>query len=346
MQNREKLIYFDYFRGIAILLVIASHTFGNWQIDEKWEIAIGGLISGATALFVFISGFFFQYVFIENFQYKKFIVKKAKAILIPYLSLSLTYLTYVLLTKGTFTNVFNFEMSSFYLGVMKLVTGDILVAYWYIPFIILVFILSPLFVKFARSNIYLMLSITILFFIIAGLIHRSVHNINIIQNLIYFTAYYLLGIVYAKYMSRFDYFLLKYKYFIFLLFTTFLLYATLESRVSNLYKDDLFEITRFDYAILIKILTIFIILIFTKNISKYKISILSYFAKISFGLFFLHGITLSVYGKFGLDSFDFLKTKTIADFILNFLIVLILTILLVEITKLILKKKSVYLIGY
>ncbi len=65
-----RINYFDYFRGIAILLIVAGHCLAPWYINTMPEMVIANLIKGGTALFVFISGFFFITYFILNFNLK------------------------------------------------------------------------------------------------------------------------------------------------------------------------------------------------------------------------------------------------------------------------------------
>jgi len=53
-----RLVSFDYFRGVAILFIVAGHSYGPWGINTLPEKILSNLITGGTALFVFISGFF------------------------------------------------------------------------------------------------------------------------------------------------------------------------------------------------------------------------------------------------------------------------------------------------
>jgi peptidoglycan/LPS O-acetylase OafA/YrhL len=54
-----RLNYFDYFRAIAIIIIVAGHSFSLWVIDTLPEKVLANIITGGTSLFVFISGFFF-----------------------------------------------------------------------------------------------------------------------------------------------------------------------------------------------------------------------------------------------------------------------------------------------
>ena len=70
--KREMLNYINVFRGLAILLIVAGHTMqfgtkGTWINDTAFEILTGG-----TALFIFISGFLFQHLS-DKFEYKTYL---------------------------------------------------------------------------------------------------------------------------------------------------------------------------------------------------------------------------------------------------------------------------------
>jgi len=53
-----------------------------------------------TALFVFISGFLFHHIFYSRFNYRAFISRKIKDVLVPYLVLSTPYVIYIVFFKG------------------------------------------------------------------------------------------------------------------------------------------------------------------------------------------------------------------------------------------------------
>jgi len=67
---------FEYFRAVAIVLIVIGHTYdiSGWQIDSFGDRVLANLISGGTSLFVFISGFLFHHVFYPKFVYRKLMV--------------------------------------------------------------------------------------------------------------------------------------------------------------------------------------------------------------------------------------------------------------------------------
>ena len=72
-----------------------------------------------------------------------------------------------------------------------LLTGNIIVAYWYVPMAILLFLLSPLVNKVIKSETILIVTLALL--PISLIIHRPINNLNAIHSLIYFFPVYLLG---------------------------------------------------------------------------------------------------------------------------------------------------------
>src|SRR5688500_3902031 len=94
---REHVAYIEYFRALAILLIICGHTYAvSWThfVDEDpqtrvtWLNVIPALITGGTGYFVFISGFLYRQVFYGRTPYGEFMRKKALYVGLPYLVLA------------------------------------------------------------------------------------------------------------------------------------------------------------------------------------------------------------------------------------------------------------------
>jgi fucose 4-O-acetylase-like acetyltransferase len=71
---------------------VAGHSYNNWNREATSELLVASIITGGTALFVFISGFFFHNTFYPKFQFKNFLAKKAANIFIPYLLMTTIFL--------------------------------------------------------------------------------------------------------------------------------------------------------------------------------------------------------------------------------------------------------------
>lgn len=141
----------NYFRGVAILLIVAGHSYAFWHIDTVGEKILANLIKGGSALFVFISGFLFHHLNARQFDHARFISQKIKYVLGPYLILSLAGL--LLFTAQPGTSDGNQALAASWaagwaeylaLAARRLWTGELFRGYWYVTFIRIIFFLAPL----------------------------------------------------------------------------------------------------------------------------------------------------------------------------------------------------------
>jgi peptidoglycan/LPS O-acetylase OafA/YrhL len=194
---KQRYLEFDYLRGIAILVIILGHAVVN--VDRTLPLALLNLIAGGSALFVFISGFFFHSVFYRRFDYVGFMRKKVQNVFYPFLVISLVALLPMVLAwlaKPGMTVAKFFE--NIYWQVND---GYILYPHWYIPFIMTLFALSPLYLLFIRASLAARIILLLEFALMAMLVHRPLGNANVLQSLIYFTPYYLAGILYSMHFA-------------------------------------------------------------------------------------------------------------------------------------------------
>lgn len=193
-RQKERLVEFDYLRGLAIVMIVLGHSI--FLAQPVFPLLLENLLRGGTGLFVFISGFFFHRVFYARFDYKKFISKKTSALLFPFFTISLVALA--IRTIGWWQDGLDWQqnlLNTWY----TISNGYVLYPHWYIPFILLTFLCSPLHIAYIRTHLPMKIVVLILFAFIAVLMHRPESNSNFLQSLIYFTPYYLLGIVFSQY---------------------------------------------------------------------------------------------------------------------------------------------------
>lgn len=201
--NRSYIYFLHHFRLAAAILVVASHCY-----DISWGSHLGApssydflinLLSGATALFVFISGFFFHYVSSRNFDFDAFLTARIRRLLIPYLAISmgLAITEYLIVApEGLPLWVFLVRIVS------ALFMGSAGPAMWFIPFIFIFYILSPVFLKFSREKMETKVVLLFGSLLLGLMINRSADNADKIQNAGYFLFYYLFGILFSTYMDR------------------------------------------------------------------------------------------------------------------------------------------------
>lgn len=195
--RRERIAEFDYLRGMAIAMIVLGHSI--FLAQPVFPALLENILRGGTGLFVFISGFFFHRVFYARFDYTQFIAKKASALLIPFLIISV----FALLIRmfGWWQDGLNWQ-ENLLNAWHTLRNGYILYPHWYIPFIFLTFLCSPLHLLYIRAHLSMQIIVFAVFSLIALLIHRPQSNSNFLQSLIYFTPYYLLGILFSQYAPQ------------------------------------------------------------------------------------------------------------------------------------------------
>lgn len=340
----------SYFRAIAITIIVAGHFYPVLGINHESFLnrALINLITGGTALFVFISGFLFHHVFIRTYKFDFFIIKKIKNIFIPYFILGIIPVFYLVWTGANYYGdyfladgegilaSFIFPASKYYL------TGRFLTAYWYIPFIILVFLMSPAHVKYAKLNLSLQLVIIVSLSVVSILIHRPIGNLLPFQNLIYFTPIYLIGItvsihkdyVYKKLQDK--------EYYLLVITISLAVIQALLGYTGNYHKSIL-TYAGVDIMYFQKIVMCFFFLIWLKKYDNLEVRTLNLLASTSFAIFFIHPLIISIIYKFqvsflGYDSFIFLVLIT--------LLVLFLCVIFSLTLKYLIPKHSRYIIGY
>lgn len=346
----------NYFRGIAIIFIVFGHCL--YLADFEYNSIIGttifNLTKGGTAFFVFISGFLFHHIFYKKFDYKKFVIKKTKYVLVPYLVLS-TLPIIVLLIKVCIDGIFplntfwqrhedllSFPIFRHYLtGV-----GESFFGYWYIPFIMIVFAMSPVFIRFIKLRLKTQILITIVLLIISVFLHRGLFQnvFSVFQNVLYYTPIYLIGII-ASEKKEIIYSKFKGKefYLLFLLLVIALFQAYIGK--SGDYFKEPFSYNGINLMIFQKILFCFFFMIFLNRFENYKLKLFNIMAENSFGIFFIHGIVIAALLKIK-TKFDFSFTSN--SFIIYCSVAILVFFLSMVVTlfvKRIFPKYSRYLIG-
>lgn len=82
--SHKRLLYIDYFRAFAILIIIASHSFIFKEGESSMPAWFYFLFKGGTWFFVWIAGYLFQYLS-PKFKTDIFYKKKLSNVILPYL---------------------------------------------------------------------------------------------------------------------------------------------------------------------------------------------------------------------------------------------------------------------
>lgn len=193
---KPKKQYFDsinYLRGFAILMIVWCHFRGiimghggakfdgfAWWIFNDFYCSI---LDGATSMFVFISGFLFHKIFYaRGFEYRRFMISKVKKVFLPYFLIATCFLMWRVYSGHGSLSDPNFV----YFGAYEYL------AFWYVPFIMVMFAIAPLHIKFIecpeRARV-IILGVSLIFSMLLGR-----HNQNPFVSVLFWNSVYLFGI--------------------------------------------------------------------------------------------------------------------------------------------------------
>lgn len=361
--TRKFLNSINYFRGIAIILIVMTHSYGvaHWNVHHNastFEKLFYSFNLNGSVFFVFISGYLYNHIFYPNFNYQKFLIKKAKFVLVPYLICSILPIIYTLFDRQNEWPL-NFVFVNGGRGFLPdglidkpllaagwfLITGRAVYAYWFIPMIIIVFAISPLInylIKFKHlpKAILLLLPISMI-------IHRPVHNVNPLHSLVYFLPVYLLGIYSSINRQKILAYLNNYQSKLLLLGSAIalLFIQVFALNASGNFNKSFFSITIPDVNIIQKILLCFLFISVLDRLEKTDLKTLKKTAETSFAIYFIHPFWIRpltrLPDRLGLGFQGNFFTLLVATFVM-----VICSIAVAQTIKLIFQKNSRYIIGW
>lgn len=338
-----RLHYFDNLRAIAITLIIAGHSYGSWNQDTFFEFAFANAVTGATALFVFISGFFYREYFYKKLKYSDFLWKKFIGIGVPYLCLSCAFMAIIYMLNDNIAfpiklpDGSDFPSSAAF--VANIFTGQHLLAYWYIPFVLLLFTISPLVNIYIKRTLIVKLIVLLGMFVGAAIIHRPSLNISFVHSLLYFLPFYLLGVIYAENSKVLNSWLEEHTLLYFCVWICLVLLMTYFDQHGNAHKFNAWRYVSFDWMVPQKIALIIFLIGILKTFYNREIVYLRKISSISFGLFFIHPWVIFAIGLTKLSDYFSELWGGI------FLLVMSLSIVIVILIQKLICPKSRYLIG-
>lgn len=301
-----------HFRAISIVLIIAGHCIYSTglKLDSLAEYSVANLVLGATSFFVFISGFLFHQVFYPKFRYKKFMLKKAGYVFLPYLILGMLPIYYHLSQNSNwFSGYFlpdgNGMVNEYLIPITKYyVSGRFVNAYWYIPFILAVFALSPLHIKYISLNFKTQLSLIVVFSMISIFLHRPVSNLIVWQSVLYFTPIYLIGISASMHREYIYQLLRGREWYLLGLAVLFAAYQAKLGHLSNYHKSP-FHYAGIDLMYFQKVMLCLFFMCVLNRYETFNSKLIDIIATTSFAAFFIHPLILFYAPRLGIRFMQF-----------------------------------------
>lgn len=317
--------YFDFLRGIAILMVVGIHTFNADGAGLIFDIKvlIRQLLNCAVPIFLAISGYFLS-IKHKTKEYKLFLYKQIPKVYVPCIIWSLPYFILFILNGGNILK-----------GVLMLLVCGYSI-YYFIALIMQYYILLPVLEKVNGGGGLLVASIVSIVTIGSLTYISSIQGLNI--PLILFAGpfpvwivFFVLGIRLGK-INR-DY---NITVWIFVIIIGILLSYIESSILYSIHNKGLgIKISSFIYAFAI-IMTLFSTKLETKYKHKGIAKTISYVGSISFGMYLIHCFFIS-----------FLR-YLYPDFcwILLFCLTTLLTVLTIYIARKIMPSSILKLLGF
>lgn len=341
-------------RAIAIVLIVGAHCYGiaDYAPTDFLSRLLFNLTSGGTIVFVFISGFLFHHVFFLKNRINIFFKLRASRLLIPYLILSVAPILYRIYFEPDFwSDYISPEKSGalydyIFPYLLFLVSGDHLVAYWYIPFAITLFLCYPFhtaFIRMKRGPQLLLIAITVL---IALVVQRPLpKSLLFIQSLVYLMPVYLIGIYCSVHKERiYDYFRNK-EAILLIAFVGVILVQSYLGVIGNTHKA-FFTYEGIDTILPQKVLLCLFLMVWLHRFEDYSNKWINLLANTSFAIYFLHGYVLRalfiIKNQMGIERFS----NPLLVFVLSLIILIAVSIVLALILKRIFKGNSRYISGY
>lgn len=188
---RERIIYYDILRGIAIIAVVLINTL-NVEINNmvSWTaVLIRQSINFAVPLFIALSGYFMaDKVFNSEFTHKMFLKKQILRVYLPYLIWSLPYIFLALY----------FKADTILSSLFKLLTFQTSGIFYYVLLIIQCYIFLPLLKKMANKKgliiaVILSFIICLVFFFLKLFTDIEIPLIIYAGNIITWLMFFVLG---------------------------------------------------------------------------------------------------------------------------------------------------------
>lgn len=332
------LSYIQSLRAFAIFLVIATHTkhVFSWDDASASSKLITLIYSNGTVLFVFIAGYLFQHL-LNKYDTKIYYLKKLQYVITPYILISIPAIIFFIAIEHRQYVLWHIYQKPVWLQIVYFYdTGAHIAPVWFIPTIIIFYIIAPFFIKADKTNwFYYCLPA---FFLITHFIGRGM----VINNFVHFFSAYIFGMFCSRYKITINQWVSKTSVLCALIATYFGLifkgyYAAEVYLASLLYFQKIF-------------LCLVSLRVFIKLSRKAETKLTQTIADTSFGVFFIHSYVLAMAKVFSnqlRQHFNSNQTLINGNLLLHLVttfIVLMVSVVIVIAVKNLLNNKSRYLV--
>lgn len=270
------------FRGFSIFLIVAIHcvVLFDWSSSRALEDAVRKILANGTLFFVLIGGFLFEYLHPTRLSSVDFFRKKFVKVLMPYFFCSLPALAVIAMAPGVRgASAVSPDWALWQQAAYYLATGAHVAPFWFIPSILLMYLVAPVFWRVSRSDRAL-IALAVLMFPLCLMVQRSAGNP--LQTAIHFLPIWIVGMAMARFFDSFKRFVQ----------TQWLSFALV---ISLLLAWELFFVkgTHSNWSVLGKLLSGMALLAVFDAFQGWIANQFEKLADYSFGVFFLHSYLIT-----------------------------------------------------
>ncbi|WP_282035633.1 acyltransferase family protein [Saccharicrinis aurantiacus] len=347
VSNKKKYLkHIHFFRGFAIINIAFVHLafirdksiLGIHHSDYVAFMEV--IFHGATIYFLFISGFLFHYLS-DGFNMKKYYYSKIKFVFIPYVIISS-----LVVIVNHFYDIENLGYVDFFkTWLISIVFGTAQIQYWYIPFIMLVYLVSP-YILLIPNKVFKYLAPLI--FILPLLGTRTGAQVSVWQFL-YFGPVYLLGIYTSMDYNKVLEVINKLKYLFVVVAIVSTLFLILQYKLNVIDRYGIFSIQEGLFYIQKISITVLVLLAF-RNFENSRLYLFDELAKLSFGIYFTHLFINYFFYNFKIYLVEFLISENYSPLIIPVVLLyatmlLFINVWILKLSKKILGQKSRMILG-
>ncbi|PHS73872.1 MAG: hypothetical protein COB19_09125 [Porticoccus sp.] len=330
------------FRAFAILGVVGAHALHNfyWPTDSYTFVILDTLFNQSTIWFAFIAGYLFQHLSVM-YSTQSYYLKKLKNVFLPYLVCSIPALVASMTFYEQAMPAGFYELPSASQAFLFIVTGKHLAPFWYIPMIMVIFLLAPVLIALDhRPVFYLALPPLLLLSAFLGrdgfLMYLELSPyFGQLSKAVYLLSPYMLGMFISHFYTQSMALVGRCWIPLGLMAALFFVLEVLN-----------YHLTPY-YIFLFKVLSAPVILYFLDRQFGVAQRLVNNIAVFSFGIFFLHGYFLSgtkILVTF-LSDFDGKFPGNIVAYTFFTVAIVLASLLAITVVRRIVGRQSRYLIG-
>ena len=343
------LSYIHNLRGFAMIFIVGAHCKGYSQdwIDTVWVYPIlVSIFENSTIVFVFISGFLFQYLFSLGFNFSEYLRKKFFYVFLPYIVVSIPIIALKISGVSNLPSPMGIdELTPIGKIGIYLLTGQHLLPYWFMPMIFIFYLIAPLLHRLDNTSFFKYVFPVI--FALGLFTFRPLNYANPLLSFLHFLPIYLLGMAGGRYHDQITRLNLNVIISLSLIYVGINLLEWID--IITLSRKYTFEQVlegepAFNiYKLKLSILCIVLLNVFyrARNVSSKTLKLLGTY---SFGIYFVHHYFIS-FGRFGLRYLDWDMKFNFPGFMVYLTLIIALSIVAVHLIKKVFGKYSRMVIG-